>query len=788
MSTDSGRDVIEEHTRRNKAIQPAHLSYGGEQQAPREQAAPDLVSLLSDVKLSSRANSAMRASTIQRAQQTHGNRAVQRYLQHSADANAEGPIAYDDDILARRIESASGSGQKLTADVRSRLEKAMGADLSDVQVHTGSEADTLARGMNALAFTSGRDIFFSAGSFDPHSADGLRLLAHETTHTVQQAAGPVAGTESWGGVSISDPQDSFEQAAEAAAQRVVEGKSAGTGHVNPVHTSSRTSAQRATAVQRFEIGFLPGSNYIHQTLTAESLKKAGLIGKGSTYESPESQDFARGTIWNDDPRMQLMKPDKFERDWGGNIDYGHDFMKFEDEAVRRQRAGEKGFGPGENMLARTHFGDMQFLHGMATKDKEKASETQDKMMKWAQFSTMIAQGKLSGDTKFSDLAKQKGMEDIAALFPDMKDQNINSLFGVKDGSKGDVIQQRAMGSLLHMVQDSYAGGHVERNDKGEVVSFNSYTGQDHAKHATSDALGKGDTPEDQLKNTPGATQAIDQGADVLKLVMGDKEKGTGPADWADIEKKLRGDVFKLENPDAIAGAGKGYEKHGKGLVDSVMDEGWEGFKEWGAEKKSEAWSSIKKTAINAAYDVKEFGKSAWETAGNAWDWVSDKAGSAWDTTKNVAGKAWEGAKGLAGDAWDAAKGAGSWVSKQAGNAWDAASGWASDTWKSAKGAASDAWDTAKKGANWVGNQASDIWGKAKSTASDVWGGAKNAATSAYNTASNAASSAWDWAGNAASSAGSAISGAASSAWDTTKGAASAVGNAASSAWDWMTSW
>jgi hypothetical protein len=45
----------------------------------------------------------------------------------------------------------------------------------------------------------------------------MQTLAHEAAHTVQQAAGPVDGTASPGGVSISDPSDRFEQAAQHAA-------------------------------------------------------------------------------------------------------------------------------------------------------------------------------------------------------------------------------------------------------------------------------------------------------------------------------------------------------------------------------------------------------------------------------------------------------------------------------------------------------------------------------------------------------------------------------------------
>jgi hypothetical protein len=124
--------------------------------------------------------------------------------------------------LARRISEASGAGTPLGAPVQERLGSALDADLSDVRVHTDDRADALARSVDATAFTTGRDIFFREGAYAPGSADGLRLLAHEATHTVQQAEGPVDGTMITGGVALSDPGDRYERAAERTADRVVE--------------------------------------------------------------------------------------------------------------------------------------------------------------------------------------------------------------------------------------------------------------------------------------------------------------------------------------------------------------------------------------------------------------------------------------------------------------------------------------------------------------------------------------------------------------------------------------
>ncbi|MGY2896261.1 eCIS core domain-containing protein [Deinococcus sp. UYEF24] len=113
--------------------------------------------------------------------------------------------------LTRRIEARRGSGQPLSAEVRRALEVGLNHDLSGVRVHTDSEAHLLARKLNAAAFTSGRDIFFQSGRFDPNSRSGTELLAHEVAHVQQQAQGRV-------GRGI-DPDAGLETEARSFGQR-----------------------------------------------------------------------------------------------------------------------------------------------------------------------------------------------------------------------------------------------------------------------------------------------------------------------------------------------------------------------------------------------------------------------------------------------------------------------------------------------------------------------------------------------------------------------------------------
>lgn len=116
---------------------------------------------------------------------------------------------------------SSGGGSPLEADVREDMEGRFGQDFSDVRVHTGSSAHDSAKSVNAQAYTVGSNIVFQRDKYDPSSDSGKHMLAHELTHVVQQRSGPVEGTDTGGGVKVSDPSDRFERDAVANADRLM---------------------------------------------------------------------------------------------------------------------------------------------------------------------------------------------------------------------------------------------------------------------------------------------------------------------------------------------------------------------------------------------------------------------------------------------------------------------------------------------------------------------------------------------------------------------------------------
>ena len=88
--------------------------------------------------------------------------------------------------LEPSIHQARGGGQPLPNPIRVPMEQAFGADFSGVRIHADAGSDELARSIQAEAFTTGRDVYFRQGAYEPRSRGGQELLAHELTHVVQQ--------------------------------------------------------------------------------------------------------------------------------------------------------------------------------------------------------------------------------------------------------------------------------------------------------------------------------------------------------------------------------------------------------------------------------------------------------------------------------------------------------------------------------------------------------------------------------------------------------------------------
>ncbi|TDV48710.1 DUF4157 domain-containing protein [Actinophytocola oryzae] len=196
----------------------------------------------------------LRPASVVGLQQVIGNVAVSRLLDAERDRAGQ-----DQDAGAAVHDVLRTPGRPLPEPVRADMEARLGADFSDVRVHTDHTAHESAESVDSQAYTSGSHIVFRQGRYDTASETGRRTLAHELTHVVQQRSGPVEGTDAGDGLAVSDPSDRFEREAIRVAAQAVGGGS-------PAITEAAGSSSHGTPVARL--------------MTAEQFKKRT---KGGTF-------------------------------------------------------------------------------------------------------------------------------------------------------------------------------------------------------------------------------------------------------------------------------------------------------------------------------------------------------------------------------------------------------------------------------------------------------------------------------------------------------------------------
>jgi hypothetical protein len=89
-----------------------------------------------------------------------------------------------------QIDTLNSGGKPLSRSIRAFMEPHFGRDFSGVQIHTHNQAAKIAESVNARAFTLGQNIVFGFGQYMPATETGLKMLAHELTHVVQQGKAP----------------------------------------------------------------------------------------------------------------------------------------------------------------------------------------------------------------------------------------------------------------------------------------------------------------------------------------------------------------------------------------------------------------------------------------------------------------------------------------------------------------------------------------------------------------------------------------------------------------------
>jgi hypothetical protein len=301
---------------------------------------------------------------------------------------------------------------------------------------------------------------------------------------------------------------------------------------------------------------------VHETLTHRIF---GCDGDWADCSDPDLEYAGpfviAGVRWNDDPVFLLQSNEA-----QGLPCVSKDTVSFITQTrcwVGLFRAGEKvsAKSPGHflnpkngNYMLRSHFGDLQFLHAMASRDGESAKQTKARILMWAQFIWGIMESKYRLDTNLKDITLPGWADHFN------NGHAVQELFTLGRPWLRPHVKDVAFGSLLHLVQDSFAAGHVDRREPlfgqtcsggsvqayGAIREFHSYASQDHAKHKTADS---NESARDHIQlNDP---DVIDAGK---RLVSFRENRAT----WDQVSQFMNECVFKLENEEQGATAGDAF--------------------------------------------------------------------------------------------------------------------------------------------------------------------------------------------------------------------------------------
>lgn len=146
----------------------------------------------------------------------------------------------------------------------------------------------------------------------------------------------------------------------------------------------------------------------------------------------------------------------------------------------------------EAFLRRSHLGDLSALHAMATSHGEDPQTTFAEILEWAEFFAQVASGNLrleSGPVLGSVPSPVRRKFETSAI-------RVREVFGTDIDAN---FPPRALGALIHIVEDFFTPAHVQLDDKHRAVKFLCYLSQDPRKHAAADEAIPSDARELQRR-------------------------------------------------------------------------------------------------------------------------------------------------------------------------------------------------------------------------------------------------------------------------------------------------
>jgi hypothetical protein len=270
-----------------------------------------------------------------------------------------------------------------------------------------------------------------------------------------------------------------------------------------------------------------------------------------------------GVQWNDNPPFALTASSLTSCPVGTRetirlpLQYSGCWLSLYKDAKKRASAGARFTANSDiALIYRVHFGDLQFLHAMASWDGEAARDTRQHILMWLEFTYRVAVGQIGSSVR----VRESGVAGMDHAFV-KKEWTVENMFTLGDETfrSADSIRGVAFGAFLHTIEDSFAAGHVERDvateecgngnkEAGKILNFHSYSHQNARRHGdldTRSAL--------QAQMLSGEPNVVSVGKELRAMYV-------NGVPWSSVSEYLEQCVFAVADPDVPSDPGDAFKE------------------------------------------------------------------------------------------------------------------------------------------------------------------------------------------------------------------------------------
>ena len=211
-----------------------------------------------------------------------------------------------------------------------------------------------------------------------------------------------------------------------------------------------------------------------------------------------------------------------------------------------------------NVMTRSHFGDLQFLHAMSSEEGVHPGATRAKVLDWLEFAWKVSSREIKPLTFLRDIQIPAIQEHFGC-----SEWRVVDLYILGHQDKlGRFLHQVAFGSVLHTVQDSFAGAHATREPMPpggtcestqyerprRVLEFHTYGAQDGGLHDGQDS-----------RDAMTRTGAADRWPDAVEATRNLYQYYDEHARWSDVEPYMQC-LFELADDRRDSSPGEAFRR------------------------------------------------------------------------------------------------------------------------------------------------------------------------------------------------------------------------------------